>query len=64
MIEAAIKKGLHGIIITDHDSVRGGLVGRKEARSFKDFRVIPGAEVTTFSGHILAIGLRQIFLGV
>jgi predicted metal-dependent phosphoesterase TrpH len=58
MIEAAIKKGLDGMIITDHDSVRGGLVGRKEARTFKDFRVVPGAEVTSLSGHILAIGVE------
>jgi predicted metal-dependent phosphoesterase TrpH len=58
MIQAGIKKGLHGMIITDHDSVRGGLVGKKEAKSFKDFQVIPGAEVTSLSGHILAIGVE------
>jgi predicted metal-dependent phosphoesterase TrpH len=59
MIEAAIHKGLDGMIITDHYNVRGGLVGGKEARTFKDFRVIPGAEVTSLSGHILAIGVER-----
>src|SRR5256712_9431515 len=59
MIEAAIRNGLQGMIITDHDSVAGGLVGRKLARGYKDFKVIPGAEVTSRSGHILAIGIEN-----
>ena len=59
MIEAAIRKGLQGMIITDHDSVAGGLAGRKVARGYKDFKVIPGSEVTSGSGHILAIGIEN-----
>ena len=59
MIEAAMSKGLGGMIITGHDSVAGGLVGRKVALRFKDFKVIPGAEVTSRSGHILAIGIEN-----
>jgi len=58
MIEAAIRKGLQGIIVTDHDSVKGGLVARKVAKAFADFQVIPGAEVTSRFGHILAIGIE------
>ena len=57
MIEAAIKKGLGGMIITDHDSVKGGLVGKRNARDYRDFKVVSGAEVTSRSGHILAIGI-------
>src|SRR5438046_4262967 len=59
MIEAAIRKGLQGMIITDHDSVAGGLAGRKAARRYKEFKVIPGAEVTSRSGHILAVGIEN-----
>ena len=59
MIEAAIRKGLQGMIITDHDSVAGGLAGRKVARGYEDFKVVPGAEVTSSSGHILAIGIEN-----
>jgi len=58
MIEAAIRRGLQGMIITDHDCVTGGLVGKEAARRYKDFQVIPGAEVTSRSGHILAIGIE------
>src|SRR5712691_13163074 len=59
MIEAAIRRGLQGMIITDHDSVTGGLFGRKASRGYGDFKVIPGAEVTSSSGHILAIGIEN-----
>src|SRR5712691_7084460 len=58
MIEAAIRRGLQGMVITDHDSVMGGLVGKRAAKVHRDFQVIPGAEVTSRSGHILAIGIE------
>jgi predicted metal-dependent phosphoesterase TrpH len=57
LIETAIMKGLEGIIITDHDNVKGGLIGKKISRDYKNFAVIPGAEVTSAYGHILAIGI-------
>ncbi len=59
LIESAIKKGLGGIIITDHDNVMGGLVGERASRQYEDFRAIPGAEITSRLGHILAIGIRS-----
>jgi predicted metal-dependent phosphoesterase TrpH len=59
MIDAAIRKGLDGMIITDHDNVAGGLAGRKVVHGYKNFTVIPGAEVTSRSGHILAIGIED-----
>jgi len=58
MIEAAIQRGLQGIMVTDHDSVMGGLIGRKIAKAYADFQVIPGAEITSRFGHILAIGIE------
>jgi predicted metal-dependent phosphoesterase TrpH len=58
MIEAAVRKGLQGIIVTDHDSVMGSLVTRRVAKSYTDFQVIPGAEITSRFGHILAIGVE------
>ena len=58
MIDAAIAKGLQGMIITDHDNVKGGIVGSRIARDYKDFRVVPGAEISSRSGHILAIGIE------
>ncbi len=59
MIESAIRRGLDGMIITDHDTVKGGLAGKKIARGINGFHVIPGAEVSSMAGHILAIGIEE-----
>src|SRR5213083_3433599 len=59
MIESAIRRGLDGMIITDHDTVKGGLAGKKIARDHNGLHVIPGAEVSSMAGHILAIGIEE-----
>src|SRR5207247_10510641 len=59
MIESAFRGGLDGIIVTDHDTVKGGLAGKKIARGYNGFHVIPGAEVSSMAGHILAIGIEE-----
>jgi len=59
MIKAAIRRRLQGLIITDHDSVKGGLVGRRISARYDSFSVIPGSEITSLSGHILAIGIDR-----
>lgn len=58
MIEASLRKGLDGMIITDHDTVKGGLAAKKIAREYAGFTVIPGAEITSGAGHILAVGIE------
>ena len=47
------------MIITDHDTIKGGLVGKEVANYYRDFKVIPGAEITSSVGHILAIGIDE-----
>lgn len=59
IIKAAKAKGLDGIAITDHDSV-GGL---REAERFGKklgIIVIPGIEIRTMAGDILALGVKDI----
>src|SRR5881397_2226673 len=52
MIESAIRRGLDGMIITDHDTVKGGLAGKKIARGINGFHVIPGdAPCNLFPGQ-------------
>ena len=58
MVAAAARKGLDAICITDHDTVRGGLEARRFGSKY-DIMVIPGEEVTSASGHILAIGVQE-----
>ena len=51
------KKGLHGMAITDHNSIKGSLEALK--LKTKDFVIIPGLEISTIDGHILALGLKE-----
>jgi len=51
------RAGLAGIAITDHNSV-GGFREAREA-GVRDFLVVPGVEVSTRSGHVLAYGIRE-----
>jgi len=54
MIRGAIRKGLAGVAITDHD------VPPPLIKMNNDFIVIPGVEVTTNKGHILLLGVYEI----
>ncbi len=58
MIKAAMKKGLDGLAVTDHNTVRGSLVAKKLARRFK-FLIITGSEIKTKEGEIIALGIKE-----
>ncbi len=48
------------IAITDHDDVRGALLALEaHARGRYSFAVVPGIEVTTRSGHLLALWVTE-----
>ncbi|WP_322796080.1 PHP domain-containing protein [Tepidiforma sp.] len=48
------------IAVTDHEDVRGGLRAQElAARRGYRFEVIPGAEVTTLQGHVLALFIER-----
>lgn len=49
-------RGLDGVAVTDHDS----FCRSRELRVIKDLLIIPGAEVTTDQGHVLAINTNTI----
>ena len=51
------KKGLNGMAITDHNTVEGGLSAIKVASI--DFVVIPGIEISTKDGHIIALNVKK-----
>ena len=48
------------VAITDHEDVSGGLLARDLAakRGYR-FEVIPGAEITTLQGHVLALFIEK-----
>ncbi len=59
MVRAAVKKGLAGIAITDHSTVKGSLIAKKYAQRFKNFVLITGSEISSASGDLLALGIKQ-----
>jgi predicted metal-dependent phosphoesterase TrpH len=59
MIKAAIKKGLDGIAITDHNTIKGGLVGKKIAKGFKNFIVIIGSEIRTRTCELIGLDIKE-----
>lgn len=58
IVEYAQKIGLSGVAITDHDEIEGSL----QALKFQgeNFQVIPGLEVSSREGHILALGVKEM----
>lgn len=60
ILEIALKKGLDGFAICDHDTVEGGLACAKKAMDLGlEITVIPGMEVSSSKGHILVLGVRE-----
>ncbi len=59
LIKVAIKRGLNGLAITDHDNVKGSLIAKNVAKSFKDFKIITGSEIKTIDGEVLALGIKK-----
>ena len=57
IIKSLKKKGLQGMAITDHNTVEGGLKAVKIAP--KDFIIIPGIEISTADGHMLALNVEK-----
>ncbi len=57
IIQSLKKKGINGMCITDHNNVKGGLEAIKI--SPKNFIVIPGSEISTLDGHVLALNIKE-----
>ena len=64
MVATAKAKGLHGFAITDHNTCAcvdyfeaHGLI-RPDGLPVDGFLIVPGQEITTQEGHLLALGVR------
>jgi predicted metal-dependent phosphoesterase TrpH len=64
MITEAKARGLHGFAITDHNTCacvdyfeQQGFL-RKDGLPVDGFLIVPGQEITTAQGHLLALGVR------
>ncbi len=60
IVKVAVKKGLGGIAITDHNTIKGSLVARKFAKKYKGFIVITGSEIRTKTGkEVIGLGIKE-----
>ncbi len=60
LIKLAIKQGLDGIAVTDHETFKGVLECLKIVRRKKsDLMIIPGVEISSKDGHILGLGIEE-----
>ena len=65
IVEYAKKIGLNGISITDHNEISGSLESLKYES--KNFKVIPGIEISAKEGHILCHNVTDVpknFIGI
>lgn len=58
MLKTAKKRGLNGIAVTDHGTIKGALKV-KELNKDKDFEVIVGDEISTPKGDVLTYYLHK-----
>ena len=59
-IKAARKKGLDGFAVCDHNLIKGAVKAVKIAKSYDDFVIIRGIEVSSEKGHILGLGVTEL----
>lgn len=57
VVDAAIAAGLDGIVVTDHDTMTNVRAVQKAAPP--ELTVVPGVEVSTIEGHVLAIDVSD-----
>ena len=58
LLKIAKERGLNGIAVTDHNTIKGGLAV-SELNKDQDFEVIVGAEMKTVDGEILGLYLNE-----
>ena len=59
VLERASQVGLDVIAITDHDEIRGALMAEQLASKY-GIQVLPGVEITTSEGDLLALSIRKL----
>lgn len=60
VVKQALVQGLEGVAITDHNTLAAIPSAREAARGAVGFLLIPGVEISTADGHLLAYGVDQV----
>lgn len=60
ILKEAIRRNLKIISISDHNTLKGSLIGEQLARGMNDvIKFIKGEEISTSKGHLLALGIGE-----
>jgi predicted metal-dependent phosphoesterase TrpH len=60
ILKQAVRKGLDGIAICDHNTVEGSLRAIQRVREMNlSLIVIPGMEISTSDGHLIVLGITE-----
>lgn len=59
IVKKARAIGLDAISVADHNTIKGSMATIEEAKDFKDFVVVPGMEISSSKGHIVALGINE-----
>jgi len=59
LLEQAKAVGMDALAVTDHDEIDASIEAAAKAESY-DLVGIPGMEVTSEAGHVLALGVREL----
>ena len=63
ILKQAVRKGLDGIAICDHNTIEGSLRAIQRAMELNlSLIVIPGIEISTSDGHLIVLGIRENIL--
>ena len=57
LVKMAISKGLNGIAVTDHDTIKGAVAAKRFETP--DFEVIVGCEIKTTNGELIGLYLQE-----
>ncbi|MBX7076028.1 MAG: PHP domain-containing protein [Methanobacteriaceae archaeon] len=58
ILKQAKKVGLDAIAISDHNTIKGSKIAIEESKNM-DILVVPSIEISSYSGHILGIGVTE-----
>lgn len=59
ILKQAQKVGLNAIAISDHNTTKGSKVAIEESKNVENLLVIPSIEISSYSGHILGLGVTE-----
>ncbi len=60
ILKQAVKQGLDGIAISDHNTIEGSLVAKRRAKELMlPLLVLTASEVSTTQGHLIVLGAKE-----